>query len=84
MVVKGTKPALEMAAGALFRAASCISVTLSSQLGLSPSRSCAPAIGLGRLVSGHSAQYLSAMTPMAKPRNNKKNAHIQFGSNGTT
>jgi hypothetical protein len=56
----------------------------STAIGLSPSRSCAPAIGLGRLVSGHSAQYLSAMTPMAKPRNNKKNAHIQFGSNGTT
>ncbi len=37
-----------------------------------------------RLVGGHSAQCLSAMTPMAMPRNNKKNAGIQFGSNGTT
>ena len=37
-----------------------------------------------RLVSGHSAQCLSATTPMAMPRNNKKNAGIQFGSNGTT
>src|ERR1700682_3585106 len=37
-----------------------------------------------RLVGGHSAQCLSAMTPMAMPRNNKENAGIQFGSNGTT
>jgi hypothetical protein len=48
----------------------------------------APVIGLEhwtrRLVGGHSAQCLSAMTPMAMPRNNKENAGIQFGSNGTT
>jgi len=37
-----------------------------------------------RLVSGHSAQCLSETTPMAMTRNNKKNAGIQFGSNGTT
>jgi hypothetical protein len=37
-----------------------------------------------RLVGGRSAQCLSAMTPMAMLRNNKKNAGIQFGSNGTT